>query len=161
MVFPIYSFLGWVIEVAFHVVSVVKIINRGFLCGSVCPKYGFGVLSIFALVDEAAARKGISPGDMPLLTLFIAWTVLATTVELIGGALLDWLFHARWWDYSKSLSISMAISARNFPLSGAWLLPSSFRTCRDRWSESHRRQFRSASKFPCSRLGISSSQQTL
>ena len=48
--FMIYSFAGWCIEVIFHVFSVGKIINRGFLCGPVCPVYGFGVLSVFTVV---------------------------------------------------------------------------------------------------------------
>ena len=40
--FLLYSFLGWVIEVACHAVTLGKVENRGFLNGPVCPVYGFG-----------------------------------------------------------------------------------------------------------------------
>ena len=49
--FLIYSFGGWVVEVIFHAVALGKVINRGFLNGPVCPVYGFGVLSVFALLN--------------------------------------------------------------------------------------------------------------
>ena len=78
--FLIYSFGGWVVEVIFHAVALGKVINRGFLNGPVCPVYGFGVLSVFALL--------------------VFGIVLATAVELVAGWLLDVCFHARWWDYS-------------------------------------------------------------
>ena len=48
--FFVYSFLGWGVEVAFHAVSLGKLVNRGFLNGPVCPIYGFGkqpVLAVF------------------------------------------------------------------------------------------------------------------
>ena len=38
--FFVYSFLGWSVEVAFHAVSLGKLVNRGFLNGPVCPIYG-------------------------------------------------------------------------------------------------------------------------
>ena len=49
--FLFYSFGGWVVEVIFHAVTLGKVINRGFLNGPVCPVYGFGVLSVFALLN--------------------------------------------------------------------------------------------------------------
>ena len=97
--FLIYSFAGWVIEVAFHVVSVGKIINRGFLNGPGCPVYGFGVLSVFAMGYALQGRGDLA--SIPLWQLFLAGVILSTAVELAAGALLFHLFHARWWDYSK------------------------------------------------------------
>ena len=49
--FLVYSFGGWVVEVIFHAVALGKVINRGFLNGPVCPVYGFGVLSVFAMLN--------------------------------------------------------------------------------------------------------------
>ena len=49
--FLVYSFGGWVVEVIFHAVALGKVINRGFLNGPVCPVYGFGVLSLFAMLN--------------------------------------------------------------------------------------------------------------
>lgn len=97
--FLIYSFLGWVIEVIFHAVVLGKILNRGFLNGPVCPIYGFGVISVFAL----AAFTGYSQealDTVPIWLMFVGGSLLATGVELIGGFILDMCFHARWWDYS-------------------------------------------------------------
>ena len=50
--FIIYAFLGWCVEVAYHVVTSGKFVNRGFLNGPVCPIYGFGmIILIFCLED--------------------------------------------------------------------------------------------------------------
>ena len=107
--FMIYSFAGSCIEVIFHVFSVGKIINRGFLCGPVCPVYGFGVLSVFTVVYSVLpdifhypVEKLIGGDDIVgILLVFICGVVFATIVELAAGWLLDTAFHARWWDYSN------------------------------------------------------------
>ena len=94
--FLIYSFLGWVVEVIYHAVTRGKVINRGFLNGPVCPIYGFGVLSVFALIN-LLKNLGL---PMNSFWIFVFGCALATLIELFGGWLLDKFFHARWWDYS-------------------------------------------------------------
>ena len=94
--FLIYSFGGWVVEVIFHAVALGRVINRGFLNGPVCPVYGFGVLSVFALLNTIQSGGHVMNEGM----IFLFGVVLATAVELIAGWLLDVCFHARWWDYS-------------------------------------------------------------
>ena len=94
--FLFYSFGGWVVEVIFHAVALGKVINRGFLNGPVCPVYGFGVLSVFALLNTIQSSGHVMSEGM----IFVFGFVLATLVELIAGWLLDVCFHARWWDYS-------------------------------------------------------------
>ena len=89
--FFVYSFLGWCVEVAFHAVTQGKMINRGFLNGPVCPIYGFGMLSILAL---------LAPLENHLLWLFLGGMAVTTLIELVGGWALYKLFHTRWWDYS-------------------------------------------------------------
>ena len=37
MLFFVYSFIGWCVEVAFVAVTVGKVQNRGFLNGTICP----------------------------------------------------------------------------------------------------------------------------
>ena len=96
--FMIYSFLGWVIEVSYHAVTLGKVVNRGFLNGPICPVYGVGV-SLVLLTVQGLGRRNIETSNP--LVLFIIGIVLATGAELIAGYLLDKLFHARWWDYSK------------------------------------------------------------
>ena len=44
--FFLYSFFGWLAEVAFSAVSRKKFVNTGFLTGPVCPIYGVGILFI-------------------------------------------------------------------------------------------------------------------
>ena len=46
LLFMIYSFLGWVVDIIGHYLSTKKIINRGFFIGPYCPIYGFGALFI-------------------------------------------------------------------------------------------------------------------
>ena len=94
--FLVYSFGGWVVEVIFHAVALGKVINRGFLNGPVCPVYGFGVLSVFAMLNTIQSG-GHQMNDA---MIFLFGIILATAVELIAGWLLDVCFHARWWDYS-------------------------------------------------------------
>ena len=90
------QFGGWVVEVIFHAVTLGKVINRGFLNGPVCPVYGFGVLSVFAMLNTIQSG-GHQMNDA---MIFLFGIILATAVELIAGWLLDVCFHARWWDYS-------------------------------------------------------------
>ena len=107
--FVIYSFFGWCLEVIYHAVKVGKVINRGFLCGPVCPVYGFGVLAVFGLTKGALPKlAGISEKALTdersvtgILVVFAGGMLLATAVELIAGWILDVCFHARWWDYSN------------------------------------------------------------
>ena len=92
MYFFIYAFIGWVIEVSFHAVTVGKFINRGFLSGPYCPIYGFGAISvIYFLTDIAEKNKFV---------LFLGSIVIATAIEFVVGFLLEKIFHERWWDYS-------------------------------------------------------------
>ena len=95
--FLFYSFGGWVVEVIFHAVTLGKVINRGFLNGPVCPVYGFGVLSVFALLNTLQSGGHQMSEGM----IFLFGIVLATAVELVAGWFLDVCFHARWWDYSN------------------------------------------------------------
>lgn len=90
--FLMYAFLGWVVEVVYHVVSVGKIINRGFLNGPLCPIYGFGMIGILAFLKPLSGH--------PLL-LYGGGILFATFVELAGGFILFKIFHLRWWDYSN------------------------------------------------------------
>ena len=95
--FVIYSFLGWCVEVIYHAVTWGEVTNRGFLNGPVCPVYGFGVVSVFALIN-LIQPEGTQMSD---LLVYVFGVILATLIELVAGWLLDICFHARWWDYSK------------------------------------------------------------
>ena len=107
--FLIYSFAGWCVEVIYHAVKTGKVINRGFLCGPLCPVYGFGVLMVFSVTKWALPTLTGMPESTfsterslaGLLIVFLAGVILATAVELFAGWILDMAFHMRWWDYTN------------------------------------------------------------
>lgn len=93
LLFFIYSFLGWCVEVAFVAITARRVENRGFLNGPVCPIYGCGMLGVLA---------ALTPYRDNFILLFIGGFIICTAVELFGGWVLDKIFHMRWWDYTKN-----------------------------------------------------------
>ncbi len=91
MLFLVYSFLGWCVEVSFVAVTTGRVVNRGFLNGPVCPIYGVGMLGALLLLEPVSDN---------LVLLFFLGMLLCTLVELIGGWILERAFHTRWWDYT-------------------------------------------------------------
>ena len=87
----IYGFLGWCAEVAFAACTKGKFVNRGFLCGPICPIYGFGVLIVTAVLE---------PVRESWAALFVGSVLLTSLLELLTGYLLERLLHEKWWDYS-------------------------------------------------------------
>lgn len=96
-----YSFIGWCVEVAYHAVTQGKVVNRGFLAGPVCPVYGFGMLSVFAVIDMVSGTTVSEIAKAHGVVIFLCGMILASAVEFIGGWALYHAFHARWWDYSN------------------------------------------------------------
>ena len=91
VIYLVYSFLGWVGEVLFTAVVHRKYQDRGVLSGPLCLLYGVGGLVItFALGD---IREG-------WFFLLVFSAVYATVIEWIGGHILEYTTHTRWWDYS-------------------------------------------------------------
>lgn len=93
ILFFIYSFLGWCVEVAFVAVTTGKVVNRGFLNGPVCPIYGFGMLGVL---------MALIPIENNIILLFLGGILICSVIELFGGWILDKIFHMRWWDYSDN-----------------------------------------------------------
>lgn len=90
--FFLYSFLGWVAEVAFHAITVGKFVNRGFLNGPVCPVYGVGVVVILLILGPYVEKAWL---------VFLVGIALPTLIELATGWALETFFHNKWWDYSS------------------------------------------------------------
>ena len=87
-----YSFLGWALEVVTSAVRERRYRDHGVLGGPLCLIYGVtGCLATVGLRELAQDS---------LFFLFLFSAVIATAVEWIGGHILEWLTHARWWDYS-------------------------------------------------------------
>ena len=91
LLFMLYSFFGWVIEMIVCTIADKKVVNRGFLIGPYCPIYGCGCLLIILLL-----RKYYNDG----LVLFIMSVLLCSVLEYFTSYIMEKLFNARWWDYS-------------------------------------------------------------
>ena len=94
--FFLYGALGWCVEVIYAAIKEHRLVNRGFLCGPICPIYGIGMVGLLYCMQRLPS-KGRSPS---VLTVFVVGMVLTTLIELIGGWVLFKLYHIRWWDYS-------------------------------------------------------------
>lgn len=104
------SFLGWVAEVLFVLVTAHKLQNRGFLTGPFVPIYGFGALLLIYVVDPLL--------DNPFL-VFLASVLAASALEFVTHLLLDKVFHVRLWDYSgKRFNLQGRICLENSLLFG-------------------------------------------
>lgn len=91
LMFFVYGFLGWCMEVAYCGVTVGKFSNRGFLNGPICPIYGVGGMLVIV---------SLLPVKEHILLLYIMSVIITTGLELITGLALERLYHIRWWDYS-------------------------------------------------------------
>ena len=87
----IYSFIGWCGEVCAAVIKKKKFINRGFVSGPFCPIYGAGAVAFAVFLPELKGNP---------FFLFLGGMILASFIEFATGALLEKLFHKKWWDYS-------------------------------------------------------------
>ena len=91
--FFFYSFVGWVWESCYVSVKKRRWVNRGFMHGPMLPLYGSGALVI--LVSTIGVREN------PVL-VFIMGMAGATILEYFTGAVMERLFHVRYWDYSNT-----------------------------------------------------------
>lgn len=92
LLFFVYGFLGWCLEVAFAACKSGEFINRGFLNGPICPIYGLGVIAVVVL---------LRPVNDNIVLLYLGAVLLTSILEFVTGWLLERIFHAKWWDYSK------------------------------------------------------------
>ena len=92
ILFLMYAFLGWVMEVINACIQHKRFINRGFLIGPYCPIYGIGMLLIINLLKNYMDSY---------VVLFILAMVICMAVEYLTSLVMEWLFNARWWDYSN------------------------------------------------------------
>lgn len=69
-----------------------KFINRGFLIGPICPIYGYGCLFIIILLKRFTSN---------IFILFLSSILVCSVLEYMTSLVMEKLFKARWWDYSK------------------------------------------------------------
>ncbi len=95
LLFFIYGFAGWCMEVVLKYIQYHRFINRGFLTGPLCPIYGCGAsLITIAIGNLASVESG------PVMTFALSFLICGL-VEYLTSLILEKIFHARWWDYSQ------------------------------------------------------------
>ena len=95
LLFFIYGFAGWCMEVVLKYIQYHRFINRGFLTGPICPIYGCGAVLITVIVGNLAdVESGV------VMTFAMSF-VICGAVEYLTSLVLEKIFHARWWDYSQ------------------------------------------------------------
>ena len=92
LLFIIYSFIGWVIEVIDAYIKTGKFVNRGFLIGPYCPVYGLGCTLMIILLSKYLDD---------IVVLFFMCIVTFSILEYMTSFAMEKLFKARWWDYSN------------------------------------------------------------
>lgn len=93
--FMLYSFIGWLLEVAYAFYKKRRFVNRGFLAGPLCPIYGFGTLLI---LNISSVLKFLPSG---LLTNAVFTVLLTSALEYLTGYVLETFLHMKAWDYSN------------------------------------------------------------
>lgn len=93
ILFIIYSFLGWLVEVINCSIVEKKLVNRGFLISPICPIYGCGALLITLVLNNYKDDWFV---------VFCMAVILCGLLEYFTSWLMEKIFHARWWDYSKN-----------------------------------------------------------
>lgn len=92
LLFLIYGFIGWIVEIIDILIIDKKIMNRGFMFGPICPIYGVGILLMIHFLKRYI--------DTPII-LFMLAIVIFTVLEYITGYAMEKIFKVKWWDYSN------------------------------------------------------------
>ena len=94
VLFAIYCFIGWAVEVVYRSVSQRKFVNAGFLFGPFILIYGFGAFLVIVL-------QYIFQG-WHIVPRFIVFGLAITAMEYLVGLLSEKIFKLTLWDYSES-----------------------------------------------------------
>lgn len=92
IIFIIYSFIGWVIEVIYTFIMDKHFVNRGFLIGPYCPIYGLGCIFVINLLGKY---------KNDIVVVFVMSIMICSLIEYFTSLILEKIFNARWWDYSR------------------------------------------------------------
>lgn len=96
--FTLYSCMGWIYESIFCTIKNGYWENRGFLYGPACPIYGVGATLIMFIDDMIHAGGG---HEFLWWQIFLVAFLGSIVLEYVTSYVLEKLFHAYWWDYSK------------------------------------------------------------
>ena len=93
LLFMLYSMIGWVMEVIYVYTTKGKLSDRGFFIGPYCPIYGVGCILIIILLSGFKKYP---------VAVFILAILISSILEYFTSFLMEKLFKARWWDYTKA-----------------------------------------------------------
>jgi uncharacterized membrane protein/HD superfamily phosphodiesterase len=94
VLFALYSFLGWVMEVIYRSATQRRFVNAGFLFGPFIPLYGFGAAAAILLEYFFSGWH--------LTARFIILGLALTTIEYLTGYFAEKIFKLTLWDYSEN-----------------------------------------------------------
>lgn len=94
VLFALYSFMGWVIEVIYRSVTQRQFVNAGFVFGPFLPIYGFGAAAAIILEYFFSGWH--------IIPRFILLGIVLTTIEYLVGFLAEKIFKLTLWDYSEN-----------------------------------------------------------
>ncbi len=116
IIFTIYSFLGWLVEVIFVFITYYnRFYNRGFLYGPFLPIYGFGALASLIISE-------VGNFNSPLI-IFSVGALVSTIIEYFTHLIIEKSFNLKLWDYSSSrFNLHGRISLENIILFGLGVL---------------------------------------
>lgn len=116
LIFMVYSFGGWLIEVIVSLIDRKKFVNRGFLIGPICPIYGTGAVILSLILNRTES----------IIAIFCVALVGGAVLEYCASFIMEKLFRVRWWDYAeKSVNINGRIcmsSVLSFGLAGIFIV---------------------------------------
>ena len=105
LLFMIYSFLGWVVEVVKLSIKEKRFVNRGFLIEPLCPIYAVGAVLITWLTKKY---------ENDVFILFILSIIICGVLEYFVSFLFEKVFKVKWWDYSdRKYNINGRITLNN------------------------------------------------
>lgn len=99
IMFMFYGIIGWIWETSVVSLKNKKYINRGFLHGPVIPIYGFATVTFMISID--IIESYLPQNYIIRMLSILVYVALVTSIwEYVTSALLEKIFHTRWWDYS-------------------------------------------------------------
>ncbi len=94
LLFAIYCFLGWLLEVIYRSITQRTFVNPGFLFGPFIPIYGLGAFMVIVL-------QHIFQG-WHFVPRFFVFGLAVIIMEYMAGFLSEKIFKLKLWDYSES-----------------------------------------------------------
>ena len=94
ILFAVYCFLGWILEVMYRSATSRTFINAGFLFGPFIPIYGLGAF-LTLLLHELLKTQ-------PMVLQFVMFGLAVTLLEYLVGYFSEKIFKLQLWSYSEN-----------------------------------------------------------